>query len=223
MKKMGESQVIQFFAGVLADEMRSAFGLECQYVIGNFSASQDRKFADFFAGTESVNILIEFKEFKKEYCDEIKKPLREKLCKTLTKDISNLSRSCHFIGWGTAGYNLSVELNPYIDLVCPLWGCTEHLDLPADYFYDSFINAFVKGSLGVSYADFVRYIEHLNRTAGGDASGDEAPFRSILFSRDNSGKIIANRFYNLRELRTLSSLKPASKPRLSSGPGLSGP
>ncbi|WP_143707392.1 hypothetical protein [Uliginosibacterium sp. TH139] len=223
MKKMGESQIIQFFTGVLADEIRSTFGHECQYVIGNFSGSQDRKFADFFAGTDSANILIEFKEFKKEYRDEIAKPLRERLCRTLTEDISNLSRSCHFIGWGAVGSTLNVELNPYIDLVCPLWGCTEHLDSPADYLHPSFINAFVKGTVGVSYTDFVRYIEHLNKTAGGSASGDEAPFRSILFSRNNSGQLVANRFDNLRELRALSNLKPTKKPGHSSGPSMSGP
>jgi len=218
MKKMGESQIIQFFSSVLVDEIQKAFGQGYQYAIGNFSGSQDRKFADFFAGTDSVNILIEFKEFKNEYRKEIDKPLRENLCKTLTVDIAELSRSCHFIGWGLPRTTISIELNTYIDLVCQLWGGSKFLKSPSDYLHASFINGFIKGAVGVNYEDFIRYIEHLNTTAGGSASGDQATFRSILFSRDNNGQLLANRFDNLGELKTLISMRPAMTYGPSSNP-----
>lgn len=215
----GRIQIIQFFSSVLADEIQKAFGHECQYAIGNFSGSQDRKFADFFAGTDSVNILIEFKEFKNEHRDEFDKPLRERLCKTLTVEIAELSRSCHFIGWGLPRSTISIELNTYIDLACQLWGGSKFLKSPSDYLHASFINGFIKGTVGVNYEDFIRYIEHLNTTAGGSASGDQAAFRSILFSRDNSGQLLASRFDNLGELKTLSGLRPGP----SSGQDWSGP
>lgn len=225
MRKMGESQIIQFFSDVLVDEIQSRHGNTYPYSIGNFSGSQDRKFADFFAGTDSVNVLIEFKEFKKECSDEKNKPLREKLCRTLTTDISDLSRKCHFIGWGESVSPMSVALNPYIDLVCLLWGCSNHLEAAKLYLDSWFVKAFTNGNgeVGVSIDEFVRYIDHLNSVAGGSASGMDVPFRSILFSRNDNGRLIANRFENLAELRALTTMKPARKPGPDFSHGMDGP
>jgi hypothetical protein len=213
MKKMGESQIIQFFSSALSDKLQRTLGEECKFVLGNFSGSQDRKFADFFAGTDSVNVLIEFKELKSEHIDEIRKPFRERLCRTLTTEIAFLSRACHFIGWGVEGRDLSVQLNPYVDLVCRLWNQIRHLLVPIEYSHNSFIDSFVKGTLGVGHEDFVRYIEHLNATAGEGGSGGDVPFRSILYSRDDNGQMKGTRFENLRELSELIRLRPIDRPR----------
>jgi hypothetical protein len=223
MKKMGESQVIQFFTTALQDEMQKVYGSKHVYALGNFSGSQDRKFADFFCGTDSVNILIEFKEFKSEHRAEVDKPLRERLCKTLTADVARVSRSCHFIGWGKNGFNFNVELNSYIDLVCSLWGGVGHLVDPIDHLHEPFIDEFVGGRIGVAYEEFVDYVEQLNIVAGGSALGDKISFRSILFSRGGDGRVKANKFDNLGELRALIKLKPSIRIKPSNGSGPSWP
>ncbi len=130
MKKMGESQIIDFFSTYLRDILREEYGKDAPYTLGNFSGSQDRKFADFFAGTKSHNILIEFKEAKKEHIAEQEKPLRKKLCLTLNNEVAAVSRLCHFIGWGKRQVHTEVELNVYIDLVCRLWSSDTHLCPP---------------------------------------------------------------------------------------------
>jgi hypothetical protein len=217
MTKMGESQIIEFFSGILRDELQQKFGKYAKYTIGNFSGSQDRKFADFFAGTDSVNILVEFKEKKSEHKAEEIKPLREKLCLTLNDEIASISRLCHFIGWGGNKKEIRVELNPYIDLVCRLWNCTDCLLTPVDHVHNKFIANFINGNVGVDHSTFVQYIEHLNTTAGGSATGENVLFRSILYSRDSSGQLIGTRFENLdqlNELRKIESPEPDYGPSL---------
>lgn len=214
MTKMGEMQVIEFFSSRLKDKIRDKYGKTESFSIGNFSGSQDRKFADFFAGTDAVNILIEFKEFKSEYEKESIKPLRRKLCQTLTNTISELSRSCHFIGWGTKKYDVEVELNPYIDLVCRLFPNICCLNEPICYLDEEFITAFIDEKIGVNYAYFVKYIDHLNKIAGGGSSGEEVPFRSILFSYNDQGILKGTRFDNLKEFQELIKIKPQNKPSI---------
>lgn len=212
MTKMGEMQIIEFFSSTLKDKIRDKHGKTKLYTIGNFSGSQDRKFADFFAGTDAVNILIEFKEFKSEYENESIKPLRRNLCQTLTNTIAELSRSCHFIGWGTKKYDLEIELSHYIDLVCRLFPKVCCLNEAIHYSHEEFTTAFIEEKIGVSYAHFVRYIEHLNKIAGGGSSGEEVPFRSILFSYNDQGILKGTRFDNLKELQELIQIKPKKKP-----------
>lgn len=223
MRKMGESQIIDFFSGYLKDVFRENFGASAQYTIGDFSGSQDRKFSDFFAGTDSHNILIEFKEKKNEYRQELEKPLREKLCINLDEKISSLSRQCHFIGWGNDRQNVEVELNAYIDLVCRLWGVETYL-LPLNcHHHENFVENFLIGKVGVDHDAFVGYIDHLNRIAGGEAHGGEVPFRSILYSRNDNGRLVGTRFENLdqlNQLRIVRAPRPAPRgPSGSSGPG----
>lgn len=208
MKKMGEPQVIDFFSSYLKDTFRNVFGETAQYTVGNFSGSQDRKFSDFFAGTDSHNLLIEFKEKKGEYRHEQEKPLRKKLCFNLNEEVSELSRQCHFIGWDKGQVTTQVEFNPYIDLVCRLWGLESHLLFPSDHDHEIFVEDFIGGTIGVGHGSFVRYIDHLNKVAGGGASGIDVPFRSILYSRNDRGSLVGTRFENLGELNQLRKLRP---------------
>lgn len=208
MKKMGESQIIDFFSGYLRDLLHDEYGKSVSYTIGNFSGSQDRKFADFFAGTKSHNILIEFKEKKQEYKAEIKKPLRENLCATLNNKVAQVSRLCHFIGWGKDQVGTQVELNAYIDLICTLWGANNYLQTTHNYEHETFSLHFINGDVGVDHRTFMDYIEHLNKIAGGCATGSEVPFRSMLYSKNDRGRLIGTRFENLKQLNVLRAIDP---------------
>lgn len=223
MRKIGEAQVIDFFSGYLKDVFRDVFGKNARYTVGNFSGSQDRKFSDFFAGTDSSNILIEFKEKREEHKKEKEKPLRHKLCLTLDEDISTISRECHFIGWGKGFAQTTIELNPYIDLVCRLWALDDYLFPPNDYGHRDFVDNFVNGNIGVNHEKFINYIKHLNHLAGGSASGADVPFRSILYSRDDHGLLVGTRFDNLGQLNQLRSMAKPSTPSPRGPPGSSSP
>lgn len=208
-KKIGESQVIDFFSTALRDELHQKFGRDAEYSLGNFSGSQDRKFADFFAGTNSSCILIEFKEYRKETKDELKKPLRKKLCKELTKKDAKLSRSSHFIAYRSSTDNMQINLVPYVDEVCPSFsiGCPPLLAVKEQE-HNDFIDKFLSGNEGVNLSEFLNYAGHLNSIAGGIPNGASVPFNSIFYSRNNSGKIIGIKFDTLGELQKLLSKKP---------------
>ncbi len=224
MIKMGESQVIDFFSGYLKDSFRDVFGAAAQYTVGNFSGSQDRKFSDFFAGTDSHNVLVEFKEKKGEYRLEKEKPLRKKLCVTLDEEVSELSRQCHFIGWDRGRVTSQIEFNPYIDFVCPLWGVEGHLLFPSNHDHEIFVENFIGGKVGVDHESFMHYIAHLNKVAGGGASGADVPFRSILYSRNDHGRLVGTRFENLGQLNQLRKLSPRPpRPAHRGTSGSSGP
>ncbi|MCG6398848.1 hypothetical protein [Vibrio fluvialis] len=204
--KMGESQVIDFFSGYIKDEFREEYGKEAIFSMGNFSGSQDRKFADFFVGSDSKNILIEFKEFKTEIVAENDKPLRRKLCERLNQEWALISRHCHFIGWGLNKKFLEAEFNPYIDLVCPLFDIHDYLMPEKTSGHESFVQDFIDGAVGADCSTFAQYIEHLNNVAGGSAQGLKVPFKSVLYSRNDKGKLIGTRFNNLEELNELKTI-----------------
>ncbi|MCX7098630.1 MAG: hypothetical protein NTV43_12090 [Methylococcales bacterium] len=208
-RKMGESQNIDFFSTALRNELLIKFGKNAAYSIGNFSGSQDRKFADFFAGTCSSCILIEFKEFSSEISDEQKKPLREKLCQELSIDTALLSRSSHFIAYRSPKNSMQIQLAPYVDVVCPLFsiGIPPLARIQTNQHTD-FIDDFLSGTKGTAYDNFLRYVGHLNTTAGGIANGSAVPFKSILYSRNVQGKVIGTIFDSLGELRKLLNLSP---------------
>lgn len=214
-RKFGESQVIDFFATALRDELRNKFGDNEKYSIGNFSGSQDRKFADFFAGTESSCVLIEFKEFKKEIDDEIKKPLRKKLCKDLTEESASLSRESHFIAYRLPINNMTINLAPYVDVVCPIFNIgIPPLVISQPKSHTDFIEEFLSGTEGVSIDQFLGYAGHLSATAGGIANGENAPFKSVLYSRDMQGKVVGTIFESLGELKQLLDRKPKKQLKL---------
>lgn len=204
--KMGESQVIDFFSGYIKDEFRDEYGKEAIFSMGNFSGSQDRKFADFFVSSDTRNILIEFKEFKEEIIAENNKPLRRVLCKKLNIKWASISRDCHFIGWGLSRNSLEVEFNPYVDLVCPLFDIRDYLMPEETSGHELFVRNFLNGAVGVDCSTFILYIEYLNKVAGGSAQGLKVPFKSVLYSRNDEGKLIGTRFNNLEELNELKAI-----------------
>ncbi|WP_148051359.1 hypothetical protein [Pseudomonas protegens] len=208
-RKLGESQVIDFFSSVLRDELINKFGSRSNYSIGNFSGSQDRKYADFFAGMESSCILIEFKEFESEVRDEYKKPLREKLCKNLTDKTAALSRATHFIAYRVSSGNMDIKLSPYVDVICPNWsvGNPPLQAVNSKVHYD-FICDFLSAKEGVAIGDFLSYAGHLNSTAGGISDGASAPFKSVLYSRNTQGRVVGTIFNSLGELKKLIDKAP---------------
>jgi len=212
MKKSGEAQVVDFFSKCLSDKLTQKFGTNFKHVSGNFSGSQDRKFADYFAGTGSHNILIEFKEFKDEYRAEVRKPLRAKLCQMLSSEIAILSRKCHFIGWKQVHADMHVTLNSYIDLVCQLWEA-KFLVQTDDSNHKQFLQGFLAGDSGVGIDEFVEYVGHLNNLAGGTADGSTAPFHALLYSRNDEGDLVATRFENLEQMRELIGMRPQPNPQ----------
>ena len=213
-RKAGESQIIDFFSAALRDELRKKFGEDTKFSIGNFSGSQDRKFADFFAGTESNCVLIEFKEFHGEIQDEREKPLRKRLCEGLTESAAITSRSAHFIAYKSKAAEMDVTLIPYVDVVCPLFGVgIPPLAAIQKNGHDDFIQAFLDGREGSSVNEFISYAGHLNTIAGGIANGLTAPFKAVLYSRNSSGKLIGTLFQSLSEFRKLLLAKPTRSRR----------
>lgn len=207
--KFGESQVIDFFSTALKDELINRFGSHSQYSIGNFSGSQDRKYADFFAGTNSSCILIEFKEFEREIRDEYRKPLREKLCKNLTSETAALSRTTHFIAHRISSMCMDIKLSPYVDVVCPNWSIgSPPLETVSSKAHYDFIDDFLSGKEGVVIGKFLQYAGHLSSTAGGTADGANAPFKSVLYSRNTQGRVVGTFFNSLGELRQLIDKAP---------------
>jgi hypothetical protein len=211
LKKIGENQIIQFFSNALQDEIREKFGRDVNYSFGNFAGQQDKKFADFFAGTNSKNILIEFKEYEHELKAELKKPLRKKLCYTLNKELSTISRKCHFAAWNEKESDIFINLVPYIDEICRRFipGLPEDVknllikNQPDSH--EMFITKFLTDERGVSHAQFKAYINYLSNIA---QSRDMNSFEAILYSRNNSGKLIGTKFSNLDEAFALTKLKP---------------
>ncbi|WP_447782418.1 hypothetical protein [Pseudomonas plecoglossicida] len=207
--KIGESQVIDFFSSALRDQLVNKFGSDSNYSIGNFSGSQDRKYADFFAGTKSSCILIEFKEHEHEIRDEYKKPLREKLCKNLTNKTATLSRTTHFIAHRSSSRGMDIKLAPYVDVVCPHWsiGSPPLGPVTSKTHYD-FIDDFLSAKEGVTMEKFFDYAGHLNSTAGGVSDGASAPFKSVLYSRNARGRVVGTIFHSLGELKKLINKAP---------------
>lgn len=212
MKKIGESQVIQSFSTFLQAELAAKFNGNINYCFGNFSGSQDRKFADVFVGTESSCVLIEFKEFEKEINDEYDKPLREKLCNQLTEETAALSRSGHFIAFRKPGSQMEITVASYADTVCPGFSVgIPPLVLAKQFGHREFIKNFLNNATGQDYTSFIKYIGHLNSTAGGTSDGSSAPFKSVLYSTDNKGSIIGTVFESIGELRKVLKLSPQKK------------
>lgn len=116
--KIGETQGMGFFRAALEDRFPERNGKDADYSIGDFSASQDRKFADFFAGTASTCMLIEFNEYVHEIGQETRKPLRRKLCENLNDADAQLSSGSHFIAHRLKTPDIQVRIAPYIDVVC---------------------------------------------------------------------------------------------------------
>lgn len=212
-RKIGEAQGIDFFSTVFREKYSKIYDNESKYSVGVFSGSQDRRFADFFAGTESTCMLIEFKEFAGEVSDELGKPLREHLCLNLDDESARLSRGSHYIAYRTKTEEIRLEIAPYIDVVCPGFGVglpplaafqmTEH---------GQFIDRFFNGGAGSNYTDFVRYAGHMSSIAGKHTDGLKTPFKAILYSRNAEGVLKGTKFKTLREFKTMVDKHPKPIP-----------
>ncbi|PTQ78193.1 hypothetical protein C8R26_104177 [Nitrosomonas oligotropha] len=207
--KIGESQTLQFFSTIIQTELSARFGRRGKYSIGNFSGSQDRRFADVFVGTESSCVLIEFKEFESEVADEQNKPLRKKFCEELTPEIASLSRSGHFIAFRKPKSQMEIIVAPYVDTVCPRFSVgIPPLVNAKRQDHDRFIKSFLGNTEGQNYQSFIQYVGHLNSIAGGTPDGSTAPFKSVLYSRNRQGRVIGTVFESIGELRKLLKLRP---------------
>lgn len=220
-RKIGESQAIHFFSTCFQDEVRNQLGTSEVYSFGNFSGSQDRVFADVFAGTKSRCVLIEFKEYRKEIDDELRKKLRKLLCKNLDATTADLSRKTHFVAYFKNEKKDEVVLEPYIDTVCPLFGMgIPPLQAATDYGHDSFIDDFISNGRGVSHNDFQRYIGIMSALAKRTVDGKNAAFSSLLYSRNEAnGRVKATRFDSLGELETLLQMHPTLTTTAGKTPG----
>ncbi|MEW5290891.1 hypothetical protein ABW286_17190 [Erwinia papayae] len=201
-RKIGESQVIDFFSAVLRDKFSDRYKKNKPISIGNFSGSQDRKFADFFAGTASSNILIEFKEFESDYTKEWDKPLRQTLCRIIDADTAQFSRRCHFIAWRESDPEVQVSIAPYIDKVCPQYNTIPPLQAFDNIPHKDFINDFLDDEKGITPEEFKDYVKYMDDIAGGKQAGENVPFKSILYSYQDE-EMVATYFKNLGELRSL--------------------
>lgn len=208
MKKIGESQVIQSFSTIFQVELAQKFK-NASYCFGNFSGSQDRKFADVFVGTKSSCMLIEFKEFEEEIENEYRKPLRKKLCEELTSETANLSRVGHFIAFRKPGSQMEITIASYADTVCPGFSVgIPPLAIAEQFGHREFIKNFLDNAAGQNYPSFIKYVGHLNSMAGGTADGLVAPFKSVLYSKDDQGNVIGTIFKTIGELTKILKLHP---------------
>ncbi|UGX01619.1 hypothetical protein [Pseudomonas aeruginosa] len=207
---IGEQQIVDAFSGFLKDKFRDIFGHEASYSIGNFAGKQDEVFSDFFAGTSSKNILIEFKEKESGLTSEKRKILRKALCSQIDDGFAQISRECHFAGWNSGVGKIQIELTSYIDKVCPLF------DLPKSQLelfqareifpHRHFISAFLDEGLGVSPDEFREYIHFLDWLRDSGAPPGVTEFKAILYSYDAEGELIGTSFKSLDEALAVSSV-----------------
>lgn len=223
---IGEQQIVDAFSGFLKDKFRDAFGYNARYSVGSFAGKQDEVFSDFFAGTLSKNILIEFKEKESGFASEKRKILRKALCSHIDGGFAKISRDCHFSGWNSGGEQIQIELTSYIDKVCPLFDLSEsqrELFHPETiYPHRYFISAFLEEGLGVSSDEFRAYIHFLDWLRDNGAPLGVTEFKAILYSYDAEGELIGTSFRNLDEALALVSKPDVSLVSNSAPKGLGG-
>lgn len=211
-RKIGEAQAIDFFGTALREMHEKNYGKEANYSVGIFSGSQDRKFADFFAGIGSTCILIEFKEFENEIKHELRKELRENLCKNLNETDAALSRGAHYIAYRSKAEDMQLRIAPYVDVVCPDFGIGQPPLLPfLKKDHENFINDFLSSNAGCSYDNFVRYAGYMSAIAGSTPNGLKTRFRAIFYSRNHAGTVVGTIFKNLSDFKKMMDKKPSRK------------
>jgi hypothetical protein len=222
---IGEQQIVDAFSGFLKDKFRDIFGHNSSYSIGNFAGKQDEVFSDFFAGTLSKNILIEFKERESGLTSEKRKILRKALCSKINDGFAQISRECHFAGWNSGSGKIQIELTSYIDKVCPLFDLPRsQLDLfqaGGIFPHKHFISALLDEELGVSPDEFRAYIHFLDWLRDSGAPLGMTEFKAILYSYDAEGELIGTPFKNLDEALAVASIPDISMTSRNSpkGPG----
>ena len=207
--KIGEAQVQQAFVEHLKYAISEKFGPKYPNNYGAFNGSQDKKYADYFAGVNAQNILIEFKEFKSEISSESAKPLRKKLCETISD--SNLPRSinAHFISWrleNSSDNNIVLKIDTYLPTVGPLFGKVFSGKHEKDI--TKFVDDFLDKKTGISNEDFELYIKELSNIAGGKGG---ASFYGVHVTFDPVDGLKLTTFSKIAELIAFSKNLNLSK------------
>lgn len=207
--KIGEAQVQQAFVEHLKFKIGRKFGAEFPYAYGAFNGSQDRKYADYFAGVNAKNILIEFKEFKSEISSESRKPLRNKLCNIISDANLSNSLNAHFIAWrleNSKDNRLRVKIDTYLPTVCALFN--KHFDGNNERWIPEFVDDFLDIKAGVSNENFEAYINELSNIAGDD--GDSS-FYGVHLTFDPEHGVDLRIFSTVAELIEFSNKLSLSK------------
>lgn len=220
MEKIGEQQIQRLFSEYLGREIRKKFGDDFPYAYGEFNGKQDRKYADYFAGVNANNVLIEFKEFFGEIRDEKRKGLRRKLCHDIPKDLLDLSYAAHHISWREKSEeSIILGFQRYLSKVCPLF------EVDYDQFetlgVNKFLSQFIEKEIGSDNSLFSYYIRYLAKIAG---DGD-AGFFGVLISFDSEAGMKNTIFKNMSQLIELvNKIEPEVKkdPPKPKGPSNSG-
>ncbi|MGL4830579.1 MAG: hypothetical protein ACRCXG_14950 [Vibrio sp.] len=231
MEKIGESQVQQAFVEHLKYQIANKFGVNFPYAYGAFNGSQDRKYADYFSSVNARNILIEFKEFRDEIKTEKKKPLRQKLCESITSTDFDYSLSGHFISWRVPNKDhnkLSVKIDTYLPSVCPLFGIEYHGSNEQGIV--KFVEEYLEFRVGLSNDDFAKYVNTLSDIATGDTDSGSPSFYGVHLTFDPVIGLDLQIFSTVSELvefsKKISSAKPKKEAKVEpkkddDGPGFS--
>lgn len=207
--KIGEAQVQQTFVEYLKYKICEKFGPNYPYNYGAFNGGQDKKYADYFAGVNAKNILIEFKEFKSEISTESRKPLRKKLCNTISDLNFSSSINSHFIAWrldNSIEQKIKLKIDTYLPTVCPFF--VKHFLGNNERWISEFINDFLNMETGISNEDFELYINELSNVAGDD--GDSS-FYGIHLTFDHEHGLDFKIFSTIAELIEFSNNLNLSK------------
>lgn len=208
--KHGEAQIVQAFTVRLNNEINNSASIE-DYCLGDFSGMQDKTYADFFAGVNSKNILIEFKEYKHEIKSESRKSLRELMCINLDQYISGISCKCHFLAWNDSSSDeVNIKLSEYIDMVCPIFNLGEEVEKllqePNEVSDIDFIDSFLSGRAGENFKAFKAYISYLDLLDKEKGDGGVSSFKALLYSYSNMGELKITKINSLDELVSLKYL-----------------
>jgi len=180
LNKIGEQQIQRLFSEYLGREVRKRFGDDFPFAYGEFNGMQDRKYADYFAGVNACNVLIEFKEFFNEIKDEKRKELRRKLCHEIPENLLDISYATHHISWREKSEeSIILGFQRYLSKVCPLF------DVNYDEFdilgVNDFLSEFINKDIGSGNSLFSDYIKYLAKIAGDESAG----FFGVLISFDS--------------------------------------
>lgn len=201
---LGEANLVSAFNEFLANEVKRRFGNKAKYSRSDLSGKRDKTFADYFAGVNSKNILVEFKEF--EIKSETRKPLRDKLCRQLPNNLHSTSYYCHFISHREPIPELNIRFNSYISSVCPLFGIDSHTEDHGSNSHSEFTNRLLNAEIGADILPFKTYIDFLAELAASSGSilGEEN-LTGVLISFNEDGSMIQTPFTSLQHLIRISN------------------
>lgn len=205
-EKLGESNIIGLFQDILKDHV-SSYETKVKFIESTMCGKDDKKFADYFASLNSINILIEFKEVEKDIKTEKNKPLRKKLCEEIGKFI-NITRKGHFIAWSDSDKkdeSLEIFLDNYIFRVSNVFELSLNKVFKTEYLCKDFIDSFIKKKIGLKVKEFSCYIQFLKELAEDDDGGNGL-FNAKLLSYDN-GRLVQNEIKKGDFLHLLNLIK----------------